>query len=89
MALGSTVEHFEYSAGETVYVARLTDLPQPLLRKPTPTKEDPGTFTDTPLPPKKKYQPLKIIVSEQLTEACWRRFKECWTHCEVLNRALR
>lgn len=88
MALGSTVEGFDYHPGERVWIAQLVKIPGPVQRKAAPTKEDPAAFTDTPGPEKNVYAPQELTVSQKLVEKCWRRYGECHTHCIILNRSL-
>jgi len=85
MALGQTVEHFDYNKGDTVYVVRLKAISRPVLRRDT---EDNKTV-DIEQAPIQIYQPEPVVVSEPLKEACWRRFSECHTYCVGLNRKQR
>lgn len=89
MAIGSTVEGFDIHPGDKVWVAKLVSIKQPILRKATPTDADPKAFTDVEQPAKNLYKPQELIATERLVDPSWKRYGDCFVHCEQLNRAKR
>lgn len=64
----------------------LVDIPQPINIIPAPTAEDPDAIIEIKVPPKKVFQPIRVIADESLKEKAWRRHRDCWIYCETLNR---
>lgn len=89
MRIGSTVEGFDICHGDIVYVSRLVDIPQPIHIIAAPAPENPDATVEKEMPPKKKYQPVRIIADQNLSEKAWRRHRDCWVHCETTNRELK
>lgn len=85
MDLGYTVEGFTIHLGDTVWVSRLIDIPQPIMILPAGTPENPKATIQKQLPPRQVYGPVKMIVTTTPDERVWRRHKDCWVICESLN----
>lgn len=83
MVLGSTVEGFDIHPGERVWIPSLVTIPQPAFQRKTDTNE----LVRTEQPPKTTFEPKQIIIYERadVPNPCWRRHRECWTHCQQIN----
>jgi hypothetical protein len=86
-SLGLTKDYFPVFPGDHVWEPQHVRLRGVMMRKDTPTDEDPKAFTDTFIPGKLIWQPVEMIVGIILPSPCFHRYTDCHTYCESLNRS--
>lgn len=85
--LGYTKEGYPVFPGERVWEPRQVRRKGHTLRKHVKNEAGEEVLTDIPIPGKLIWQPVEVTVSDSLPSLCYRRYYDCHTYSEILNKS--